>query len=537
MKIQRKQIKRAVSVRKSIQEQTRIRQSYERRLYVQMLDYFQDQGNQASKEYEQGRVVLLDMTKKLSQILLPHYRAVIVEMTKRFVFTKQELDVENFVRQFSQQAGLRITNISEVTRKRIRKIIEKSELEGLGTVAVGRRIREQSGHAFTRYRSQLIARTETHQVSSYANHAVAESYQVPMRKQWVSTNDERTRNHHRKMNGVTIDINEDFQVEYKGFTYPMKHAGDPRGGPANIINCRCVVVYLEPEDVVVDQETIAPTPAPIGFDRDEYEVNPFVESLSAFSIVNLVAKKFDAVDLSMTKRQAYDAIDAQLAKNNKDKMWVKEKGKPIFRYTNRREDTLGRIVDDYRSQDRQFTKKGANIMRQLMKEMQSISALLGIQNFRSIAYTYRDSAAARSGDGNLYVNHGYFREMTNRDDREERTWKFGDDPGERPYVAEQFVSDRMDKFRALFYHELGHVVHQYYKVKKREQLNNPPLEIQMRQIPDNKKKVATTYADGSNVEWFAENFALYFLGKRGLVDETFIELLEEVFQDAKRRRR
>ena len=75
MKIQRKQIKRAISVRKSIQEQTRIRQSYERRLYVQMLDYFQDQGNQASKEYEQGRVVLLDMTKKLSQILLPHYRA------------------------------------------------------------------------------------------------------------------------------------------------------------------------------------------------------------------------------------------------------------------------------------------------------------------------------------------------------------------------------------------------------------------------------------------------------------------------------
>ena len=44
MKIQRKQRKRAVSVRKSIQEQTRIRQSYERRLYVQMLDYFQEAG-------------------------------------------------------------------------------------------------------------------------------------------------------------------------------------------------------------------------------------------------------------------------------------------------------------------------------------------------------------------------------------------------------------------------------------------------------------------------------------------------------------
>jgi uncharacterized protein with gpF-like domain len=54
------------------------------------------------------------------------------------------------------------------------------------------------------------------------------------------------------MNGVTVDLDEDFKVEYKGQIYPMQHAGDPRGGPANIINCRCVILYLEPDDVIVD---------------------------------------------------------------------------------------------------------------------------------------------------------------------------------------------------------------------------------------------------------------------------------------------
>tara|TARA_R100001510_G_C7612400_1_gene175523 strand:- start:155 stop:1090 length:936 start_codon:yes stop_codon:yes gene_type:complete len=34
----------------------------------------------------------------------------------------------------------------------------------------------------------------------------------------------------------------------------MKHAGDPRGGPANVINCRCVILYVEPDDFVIDED-------------------------------------------------------------------------------------------------------------------------------------------------------------------------------------------------------------------------------------------------------------------------------------------
>ena len=33
---------------------------------------------------------------------------------------------------------------------------------------------------------------------------------------------------------------------------PMSYAGDPKGGAANVINCRCVVVYTDASDSVED---------------------------------------------------------------------------------------------------------------------------------------------------------------------------------------------------------------------------------------------------------------------------------------------
>ena len=56
------------------------------------------------------------------------------------------------------------------------------------------------------------------------------------------------------MNGVEVDLEADFEVPYKGVTYKMKHAGDPRGGPANVINCRRVILYVEPDDFVIDED-------------------------------------------------------------------------------------------------------------------------------------------------------------------------------------------------------------------------------------------------------------------------------------------
>ena len=34
----------------------------------------------------------------------------------------------------------------------------------------------------------------------------------------------------------------------------MKYPGDPRGGAKNVVNCRCVVVYVDEEDLSLIQD-------------------------------------------------------------------------------------------------------------------------------------------------------------------------------------------------------------------------------------------------------------------------------------------
>ena len=144
MKIQTKRKGKLLSPRRSIIEQTRIRQSFERKLVSDLIKFFERNGQIASQQFIDGQMHLADMPSRLSQILLPHYRAVIVSMANRFVFTKEETDFERFVRRYiATYAGLKITQISETTRKIINKIILEAELEGMGVNETGRLIIER----------------------------------------------------------------------------------------------------------------------------------------------------------------------------------------------------------------------------------------------------------------------------------------------------------------------------------------------------------------------------------------------------------
>ena len=45
-------------------------------------------------------------------------------------------------------------------------------------------------------------------------------------------------------------MDEDFIVNVNGIEYRMQHPSDPRGGAVNNINCRCVLAYVMPDDIV-----------------------------------------------------------------------------------------------------------------------------------------------------------------------------------------------------------------------------------------------------------------------------------------------
>lgn len=133
----------------------------------------------------------------------------------------------------------------------IDRIIQNGRAEGLTLDQIASRVQTIMGPTIYA-RANLIARTETHNAASYANHqyyqAVSEQLDMTMKKKWVSVSDDRTRSAHAEIQGQTRNMDEDFDV---GGT-KMKHPGDPRGGAANVINCRCVVVYADERDIVSD---------------------------------------------------------------------------------------------------------------------------------------------------------------------------------------------------------------------------------------------------------------------------------------------
>jgi hypothetical protein len=59
-------------------------------------------------------------------------------------------------------------------------------------------------------------------------------------KEWVSILDSRTRQAHVISDGQRVPINQPFIVDGESLVYPR----DTNGSPGNIINCRCVAIYL-----------------------------------------------------------------------------------------------------------------------------------------------------------------------------------------------------------------------------------------------------------------------------------------------------
>ena len=63
----------------------------------------------------------------------------------------------------------------------------------------------------------------------------AEKDGIIMKREWIATNDSRTRHWHAELDGVEVDIDDPWVNEFGEIMFP----GDPSADPANTYNCRC----------------------------------------------------------------------------------------------------------------------------------------------------------------------------------------------------------------------------------------------------------------------------------------------------------
>jgi len=108
---------------------------------------------------------------------------------------------------------------------------------------VAKKIANRIGGQNAVSRAMTIARTETHKAANVSQYTRAEAAtndtDLEVEVEWISTNDSRVRDAHKKANGQKRPMGQPFNVNGEA----MMHPSDPRGSAENTINCRCVLGY------------------------------------------------------------------------------------------------------------------------------------------------------------------------------------------------------------------------------------------------------------------------------------------------------
>lgn len=132
----------------------------------------------------------------------------------------------------------RIRSIQGTTLDDVKRVVEQGFAEGASVGKIASAIRKVAP-VIARSRAEVIARTETHGGANAGAYEGAASIGVKMRKVWVASADERTREEHAAADGQEIDMEGSFVVGSESMKFP----GDATASPGNVINCRCAAIY------------------------------------------------------------------------------------------------------------------------------------------------------------------------------------------------------------------------------------------------------------------------------------------------------
>lgn len=165
--------------------------------------------------------------------------------------------LDTFAAEKLRQEALRVaTQVNDTIKKRLKKELLDGMEEGIGADKMKRRIRDKFDSLDDNH-AEVVARTETLSSSRSGSQALAESSDVVAGKEWIKTDDNRTRTWHDVMGGTVVDKDEAFEVpkipkgqqkedEYQPKDYPRTAFVVGEDQP---YNCRCAQAPVVDEDM------------------------------------------------------------------------------------------------------------------------------------------------------------------------------------------------------------------------------------------------------------------------------------------------
>jgi hypothetical protein len=158
----------------------------------------------------------------------------------------------------SKQMGKKIGKVTSTAKKKISHIIADMMEEEVRTHKDIAKEILATGERSSIWEALRIARTETHSASVFSTQAsvnsAGEEVGVIFNKYWLSANDPRSRSGHiaageyyNEEGAIPMDESYMVAAEEGDDEEPLDYPGDPSGSPENIINCRCVELYVQAE--------------------------------------------------------------------------------------------------------------------------------------------------------------------------------------------------------------------------------------------------------------------------------------------------
>jgi uncharacterized protein with gpF-like domain len=143
-------------------------------------------------------------------------------------------------RWLADYAAEKVRKIAETTRRIIRRAIVRGNEASEAPREMAKRVVEATAGEIGKRRALTIARTETGIAAAVGSNAAADASGLDLDKEWGATEDHRTRPAHAEADGQTVDKDGLFIVGGE----PMRFPKDPNASAGNVINCRCVALWI-----------------------------------------------------------------------------------------------------------------------------------------------------------------------------------------------------------------------------------------------------------------------------------------------------
>ena len=136
-------------------------------------------------------------------------------------------------------------DMNKTTKDKLKKVLSESIAEGDGLALRKKKLIQATDDMFAedkKYRAELIARTESCSTMNAGSMVLYGAEGIQM-KEWISVQDDRTRDSHLVMDGVVVPITDKFEVPATSQSEGafMDYAGDPTAPAGQVCNCRCTI--------------------------------------------------------------------------------------------------------------------------------------------------------------------------------------------------------------------------------------------------------------------------------------------------------